>query len=699
LFKFTKAFKNYLPVSCDCPAPKSFQDKLKGKYTIWVCLILTCMIFFSYMQVVKYEFTNFDDDNYVYANPRVTSGLTAKNIVWAFSSAHCANWHPITWISHMLDVEIYGINAGGHHFTNLIFHVANTILLFVFLKGVTGSFWSSALVAALFALHPLHVESVAWISERKDVLSTFFALLTLICYGWYGIYRISVWYLSALLFFILGLMTKPMLVTLPCLFLLLDYWPLSRIDIKNGFEYNSSREFSSISSLLWEKIPFFMLAASSIVITYYVQQSAGAVSTYQFLPLGERILNALVSYAAYIGKMFWPAGLSVFYPYPDSLELWKASFSLALLTGITLFTIWQRKRRPYLLVGWLWYFGMLVPVIGIVQVGGQAMADRYMYMPIIGLFIMISWAGSDIMKRKLLKPIFAVFLVTLVLLILMETSRRQTRHWVNSITLYNHALAVTNNNETVHLNLGKALNDAGKNFEARRHYEEALRINPDFADAHLNLGSSLLDEGQIRQAINYYNHALRLKPDMAAAYNNIGLALVRTGNLEKAITFFRIALEKDPENAEATINLKLSKNIMNKIFETVRSMRKILSAENANSLSLDLAKLSKRKKEMMETVDYYRDSLTKQPGFSGLSESDIPILLEVMLEYECLLPIMLKIIDNQPENGEACYHIACIYARKGQSRKADLWLKRAINAAPTKRIFFESDPDMMNLKK
>ena len=408
-----------------------------------------------------FSFVNYDDPQYVTANYDVQAGLTFESIRWSFTATHANNWHPLTWLSHMLDCQIYGMNPGHHHMTNVLFHILNTLLLFFIFKRISESIWKSAFVAALFALHPLHVESIAWVAERKDVLSTFFWMLTLWSYAGYVERPRLDKYLLLILFYILGLMAKPMLVTLPFVLLLLDYWPLKRFHLKSSDNENPEVQRTFYFGLILEKIPLFLLSAASGIVTYLVQKSSGAVSSLDAIPFHDRIANALVSYVVYIGKMIWPHNLAVLYPYPRSIALWKIVGAGLLITLITVLVLRLLRSKPYLAVGWLWYLGTLVPVIGIVQVGSQAMADRYTYVPLIGIFIMITWGISDWVSKRHYRR-FGLFMVTAVILsLLMITSRLQVKYWSNSVMLFDHAIDVTGENSTAQLNLGEALAEQG----------------------------------------------------------------------------------------------------------------------------------------------------------------------------------------------------------------------------------------------
>ena len=434
----------------------------------------------------------------------------------------------------MFDYELYGLNPGGHHLTNLLFHIANTLLLFFVFRKMTADVWRSGFIAALFALHPLHVESVAWIAERKDVLSTFFWLLTMWCYiGYIQRPRVSR-YLVMLLFFSLGLMAKPMLVTLPFVLLLLDYWPLGRI----RFEPTGGVSQKTIAlGLLGEKLPLFVLAEFSSVATFLAQKQGGAVASLEVISLKARIFNALISYVNYMGKMLWPSKLAVFYPHPVTFSWWEVAGAGLLLGAIFFLAIKFIKQRPYIIVGWLWYLGTLVPVIGLVQVGSQSMADRYTYIPLVGLFIIIVWGVPELATRRSRKKLWLPILATLSIILLMVVAWKQVRYWQNSITLFEHTLEVTANNYLAHNALGAALGDSRLD-EAKEHYLKALRINPDYMAAHNNLGIALEMQGLRDEAISHFLEALRIKPDDMKAHYNLGNILLKQGQIDKAVKHY-----------------------------------------------------------------------------------------------------------------------------------------------------------------
>jgi Flp pilus assembly protein TadD len=536
--------------------------------TVLVCLVLVLATFAVYWQVTGHDFVLLDDNLYVYENPHVQNGLTLDSIIWAFTTTHAGFKIPLTWLSLMLDFELYGLNAGGYHLTNLLLHIANVLLVFFILRFMTGALWRSAFVAALFALHPLHVESVAWVTERKDVLSTLFWLLTMWAYLGYverpGMRR----YLLIIVSFTLGLMAKPMLVTLPFILLLLDYWPLGRFHTSEQSHSHHAttpkaihlrQPRSTVFRLVWEKLPLFALAAVVSAVTFLAQKSEGAVKSFRVFPIGVRFANALVSYINYIKKMIWPHPLAVYYPHPgNSLPVWKAAGAGVLLLCISILVLRAARRYPYLVVGWLWYIGTLVPVIGFVQAGSQAMADRFTYVPLIGLYIIIAWGVPEILSRLPHRNLYLATLSTTLFLFLMALTWKQLQYWKNSISLLEHTLEVTSNNWLCHNNLGVALDREGRTDEAINHYLDALRIKPEYAKAHNNLGVALDREGRTDEAINHYREAVRIKPEYAEAHYNLGKALAREGRTDEAINHYLDALRIKPEYAEAHNSLGIA---------------------------------------------------------------------------------------------------------------------------------------------
>ncbi len=521
-----------------------------------------------FADVRTFDFVSYDDTWYITNNPNVTAGLSWQGVWWALTSGYLFYWQPMTWLSHMADVEMFGLNAGGHHVTNLILHIAGTLTLFGFLRRATGSEWRSALVAALFAVHPLHVESVAWVAERKDVLSTLFFFLTLWAYVvWTGM-RTTRRYLIVIACFALGLMAKPMLVTVPVVLLLLDLWPLRR---------------PPAVSLLVEKAPLFALAGVVSIATLTVQAQVGAVGTLAQLSLDYRVANALLSYVTYIGLMFWPSGLAVFYPYPPSLPPWwqvvGAGAALALVTAAA---IRLGNRRPYVLVGWLWYLLTLLPVIGVFQAGDQLMADRFTYIPLVGLFVIIAWGGTDVIARwPRLQPAAAVVAMLLVG-VCAVAARQQATYWRNSETMWGRALAVTTGNHRAHAGLAEVFATRGQTDEAIAQYRQALRIVPDQAEWRNNLGLLFTLQNKVAEAMGQFAIATKVRPGFAEAHNNLGAMHARAGQPKEAIAAYTEAIRLAPDSALAHGNLALALAREGRVSEALRQCQEALRLDPAN---------------------------------------------------------------------------------------------------------------------
>lgn len=566
---------------------------LKMRFEFVICLFLVITTLTVYWQVRNFSFINLEDHLNITNNPYVQGRITSEKIIWAFTEGTWVTnyWAPLTWLSFLLDYQLYGLNPGGYHVTNVLLHITNTILLFFVFRKMSGALWQSAFVAALFGLHPLHVESVAWVTERKDVLSTLFWMLTILGYARYvdrpGLKR----YLLVVLLFMMGLMSKPMVVTLPFVLLLLDYWPLHRMQIwHKDVVVGNKKQKTAIVRLVWEKAPLFFMISVLSVITFITQQKEGAVASLNMIPIDVRIANVLVSYVSYIKKMIWPNHLAVLYPHPGALPLWKSVSAFLFLACVSFLAILKVKRHPWFIVGWLWYMGTLVPVIGLVVIGPHAMADRYTYIPLIGMFIIVSWVVPELVPhwRFRYKSLFILALSSLSILSVSTWS--QVKIWKNSITLFEHTLDVTDKNFLVHNNIGVALAEMDRTSEAIIHYSEAVRIspeyteaysnlgialnsigrldeaieyyykalqrNPDFVEAHYNLAITLAAQGQLDEAINHYVATLNLNPDHAKAHNNIGVVLIKKGKIEEAIAHFQEALRIKPDYSGANYNLK-----------------------------------------------------------------------------------------------------------------------------------------------
>jgi protein O-mannosyl-transferase len=563
----------------------------KNLIRILICLALAILTMTAFGSLKDCGFINLDDPVYVYENAFVKAGLNANSVRQAFSSElaeKCSNWHPITWLSLMLDHQIFGLNPSGYHLINLLFHVINAILLFLILHRMTKKLWSSAFVAALFAIHPLHVESVAWIAERKDVLSTFFWMLTMGAYSYYVKHTGFRRYFFVLMFFVLGLMAKSMLVTLPIVLLLLDYWPLQRCrkkrpdhkihaqgfrsivsdkqkqkskkeqPVKDGLEANKPADpeykWSTVYPLLWEKVPLFALAIFSCIVTYIAQQKGGAVASIQTLSLGVRIGNAFISYITYIGKTIWPSHLAVFYPHPGLLAPWQVWGSIFLFMGITLIIIWRAKEIPYLATGWLWYTSTLVPVIGIIQTGSQAMADRYAYIPLIGLFIIAAWGVPDLLEKWNYRKEILIASSALSILCLSIITWTQVGYWQNSITLFDQTLRVTDDNWLIYNNRGISHNGLGNYRQAIQDFARAIEIKPNYAESYYNRGIAYNGLGNYKQAIEDFNKTIERIPGNADPYISRGIAYNGLGNYRQAIENFNKAIEIRPDHAGAYSN-------------------------------------------------------------------------------------------------------------------------------------------------
>ena len=609
---------------------------LRNPKGLAIFLLITVVVL-VYAPVKDYPFINYDDTLYVTEVPQVQQGLGWDSVVWSMTAMEAANWHPLTWLSHMLDVQLFGLNPAGHHLTNLLLHLANVLLLFGVLQQMTGAVWRSALVAALFALHPLNVESVAWVAERKNVLSTLFWLLTMAAYM--GYVRRPHWgrYLGMMGIFVLGLMAKPMLVTLPCVLLLLDYWPLGRLG-------KDSKEFwERLPRLAAEKLPLFIPVAAISVVTIAAQSQAGALSSWEGLPLGIRVANAVLTYGVGLKKMLWPMDLAVFYPHPgNSLAVWPVALAALLLVILSLGVWWQGRRSRYLVVGWLWYLGTLFPVSGLIQVGGQAMADRYAYVPLMGLFIILAWGTAELAqtlrlpKAWLLAPGLCL-LVTLALL-----TRVQLGYWQTTRALFEHALAVTSDNPVAHNALGIELMEENQLGKAVEHLTQALAMDPERADTHNNLGLALSRQDRLEEGIQHYQKALQLRPDSHAAHNNLGLAVLGAGRVDEAIDHFSQALLLNPNYVEAHNNL---------------------------------GTVMLKKGNRAQALELFRKALELRPGFAQAHYNLGTELLKTA-DFEGAKVHLLAAVEANPDYLDAYVNLGVLLKREGQVDKAiDAYLK------------------------
>jgi protein O-mannosyl-transferase len=692
------------------------------RIVVAVSLCLAAAVILVYGKAKNFDFVGYDDELYVTQNQYVQKGISLEGIKWAFTTFRSANWHPLTWLSHMLDCELYGLNPTGHHWTSIELHIANTLLLFFILFKMTGTLWQSAFAAALFALHPLHVESVAWVSERKDVLSTFFGLL---CIGAYCLYvkKSSVpYYMLAVSLLILGLMAKPMLVTLPFVLLLLDFWPLKRMQFQRNFIPNSIKPIEKVirsnCRIIIEKIPFFILVGGACIVTFFAQKSEGAVKALWALPMKYRIENAVVSYVTYIFKAIWPHKLAVFYPHPgNTLPWWQFAGGALLIIAVCYGGIKSAKKYPYILVGTLWYLGTLVPVIGLVQVGDQAMADRYTYIPLIGIFIIVSWGISDLFKligdqrlgvgspvfaqrampgkqkseilsgatklfnKRRFRKIFFGISALIILFALSWTSFLQLNTWKNGITLFEHAVSVTKNNYQAYNNLGKAYESTDLD-KALFHYKAALNINPNDAAALYNQGTIYEKKGRLDEAISHYSKALQVNPNYFEALNNLGLIFYDQGNYDRAVLYFKKAIKTKSKKSSARMNLANVLFLQSKPDEAVSQYQKILQTDPANAdVHYNLACVLYSQNKINEAVSHYKKTLKIDPKYSKAYYNLGNILLG-RGKIKKAVAYFSKAIQFKPDYVQVYNKLGMILLKQGKLDKAKVFFSKAVGIDP-----------------
>jgi tetratricopeptide (TPR) repeat protein len=614
---------------------------------LWIAVLLGAGTTLTFMGLAGADFINIDDGKYLTENPHVQRGLTFENVKWAFTTFYFSNWHPLTWVSYMIDVELFGLNPGAMHVVNVGFHVANTLLLFHLLERMTSERWASGMVAALFAVHPLHVESVAWISERKDVLSTCFWILTLYAYVAYVRTRGGRWYAGAVLLFTLGLLCKPMLVTLPFALLLIDLWPLGRLEI------GKAAGWVRLRNLAVEKTPFFVLAGISSCVTVLAQREGGAVSSLATLSFERRAQTVITAYARYLEKTFWPIDLSVFYPIPPQWSATQVAGDALLIAGITAVVVWYWRRLPYLLVGWLWFLGTLVPVIGLVQVGGQSMADRYTYIPHIGLFIGLVWTARQLAQRTRLAQFALPVAAAVIIGSLAVMSRQETQYWRDSLSLLTRAMRVSGPQPILLNNLGNALASQGRNDEAIEKFETTLAIDPYDLPALQNLGNLLLQKGKTDEAIARYRTGLGVQPNRADLHCNLGVALAVKGEVQQAVGQFGEALKIDPLYVDAHLNLGHAYRYLgdtNAAISNYLSVTKLKPDDASAHYSLGDTYLSQGRiaeaiKHLSEAV---RIDSTLAPGYCQLAAA-----YGQSGQYENAMTNALKAIELAESQGEA----------------------------------------------
>jgi protein O-mannosyl-transferase len=627
-------------------------------FRVIFCLLLVSTLVLIYSQVKSFEFVNFDDPIYVTGNMFIRHGFTLDGIACAFNGIYASMWHPLTWISHMMDIQLFGMDPGMHHLTSVVLHILNSILLFFLFERMTGTLWRSAAVAALFALHPIHVESVAWISERKDVLSTFFLILTMLSYYRYTRTRTIGSYLLVVVTYSLGIMAKPMLVTLPFLLLLLDFWPLRRQEL---FPYADSLQaakdviplinLKGAFKLVLEKAPLMIMAFVVSGVTYYAQLNGGVVNSLDRVPAATRLQNIITAYATYLGKMIWPMHLAVYYPYRWHFSIVAITAYILFLSIVTIAALISARRSPYFTIGWFWYMGVLVPVVGIVQVGSQAMADRYSYISLVGIFVIIVWGLTDLIGRTRLARAALLAALIVVLVSFAGLSWIQVGTWKDSETLFSHAIAVTKDNHMAHNNLGVALYERGDVEGAMEEYRESLRIMPSYVNANCNLGLALAGRKLYAEAFNYYQKCIHIKPEYSEAHynmgvalsdmgrkndaivqyrevlknypkhenahNNLGTLLAEKGDLEGAIYHYRKAIETNPYNVRSRLNLADVWMRLNRKDDAAFQIYKALAAEPRNPyLYTRIGDIYSQKKDMVRAIDAYQKALTIAPEFS-----------------------------------------------------------------------------------
>ncbi|HSY17954.1 MAG TPA: tetratricopeptide repeat protein [Candidatus Acidoferrales bacterium] len=581
-----------------------------------VCVFLAVVIFAVFGQALHFGFVNLDDDLYVTENPLVKAGLTAHGLAQVFTQPMCSFYHPFTMITLMLDAQIYGENAGGYHLTNLLIHAVTSIILFLALRQMTGTLWSSAFIATMFAVHPLHVESVAWVAERKDVMGGLFFALTLWAYVRYAQKPFSfVRYLAMLALFAVGLLCKPTIVTLPCVMLLLDFWPLNRMRGET-----SGVSFKAVRLLIVEKIPLFLMVVVACIMTIVAEGKT--ITPPGKLPLSLQLENVAVSYGTYFARTFWPAGLTPYYPYPQhGLPAWEIAGSLILLGVVSITALLLWRRRPYLLVGWLWYLGMLVPMIGLFQVGGFARADRFTYLPQIGLGLMIAFATADLTatwggRRKILAGAMAVMVALLAV-----GSWRQTSFWRDSETLWRHTLDCNPENSFAHNSLGAALSLGGHPAEAIDQFQSALDLNPGLAEAHYNLAVALSAQNRTDEAVQSYQKAIALKPGYAEAENNLGILLAGQGHAEEAVQYFNKALADKPDYAEADNSLGIMSGSAGRLDEAVQFFQKAIAARpDYADAHFNLANAFALQGRTADAIRQYQETLRLNPNSVSAKE-------------------------------------------------------------------------------
>jgi tetratricopeptide (TPR) repeat protein len=696
---------------------KMVLDDRQRRIVLGLCLFLVVSIAVVYGQTTGFSFVDYDDPVYVSDNPRVLEGLTWDGVKWAFTTTYRSYWAPLIWLSLMLNREIFGVGAGGFHLVNVVLHIANTVLLFWVLRRYSGALWSSFFAAAIFGLHPLRVESVAWITERKDVLSALFWMLTMLAYVRYLEGPTVKRYVAICVLYALGLMAKPMLVTLPFVLLIMDYWPLQRLRTEGVWRQGGSEAASGVpvSRLILEKLPLIVLSMLSSMITVIAAKSGGAIAKFNMFSFGYRIGNALVAYCDYILKMFRPVGLAVLYPHPWAQQAgWKIAASVALLLAITAAVILLRRRR-YLLAGWLWYLGTLVPVIGLVQVGEQAMADRFTYIPLTGVSIMLVWAVADIVAGWRYKAVFAGVVGSVLIAVLGVLTFRQVGHWRDTITLFTHAAAVTTDNYVAHSSLGVSYAEKGDIETAMREFEIALKMKPKDTGTLYNVAKGLALQGRTGEAIECYNSVLALAPGDAGAYYAIALIEADRGEVERAISLYRKGLEFHPENGDLHGGLGSLLLQMGRVDEAIVELETAvrLKADSAICANLGMALLIKgdstgammnfnkairinpnnaeahynlgnaylSQSRLAMAAGEYRKAIGARPNYAK-AYGNLAVALASMGESDEAIKNFRRVVELEPNSPDAYFNLAGILADKGLVDEAIGHLRKVVELVP-----------------
>jgi tetratricopeptide (TPR) repeat protein len=674
--------------------------------------VLAVIVWIAFGRALGHGFVNYDDGPYVYDNARVISGLSLANVLWAFTHVHSANWHPLTTISHMLDCQLYGLQPWGHHLSNILLHAVAAVLLFLALCELTashavagigdagrgqqsrlqdrGNLWASAFVAALFAVHPLRVESVAWIAERKDVLSGVFLALTLLAYARYArADRFSLFrYGTVLIVFALGLMCKPTLVTLPFVLLLLDYWPLGRIRSSSSaaapLRGASRRRTTEWLQLVAEKIPLFVLSAASCVATILAQKEAFA--PVRAVPLQERFANAVVAYVKYIGQMIYPAHLAVLYPYPEGgPPVWQVIVALLFLVIVSVIFIVWRKTYPFLLIGWLWFLGMLVPMIGIVQVGSQPMADRYTYLPQIGLYILVVWGSAQLVRVWQYKGVALRAAALVILGALITRTYIQSSYWQNSETLWSHTIALTDDNYVAHNNLAQALLENGQPGEAIAHYTKAAEIKPDLAEVQSNLGNALLRGGRLDEAVTHLQRALEIDPAYAEAYHHLGTVLMKKGQTSEAIAYYQKALQLNTSYADAHNDLGVAFLRTGQLEEAIEHYKQAVAIKpDSAEMQYNLGNAVARTGDWAGAIACYQVALhvERDSVKAAKIRNNLGAALEKLGKSDEALEQFNEALQVNGNYPEAHCNVARILARRGRRDEAVAHLEEALRLTP-----------------